>query len=94
MRTVTIRIGDSIPAGKLQVATEEGPVDKTTADLFNGKRVALFAAPGAFTPTCHATHMPSIVAAARKFAEKGVDAVYCMSVNDADRKSTRLNSSH
>jgi len=77
-----IQIGSPIPAGKLKIMTDKGPVDKTTEELFAGKRVALFAVPGAFTPTCHATHMPSIVAAARKFAEKGVDAVYCLSVND------------
>ncbi len=63
--------------------TAKGPSDKTTAELFEGKRVVLFAVPGAFTPTCHQTHMPSIVAAAKQLSAKGVDAIYCMAVNDS-----------
>ena len=79
---MAIKIGDSLPPGKLGVMTANGPVEKTISELFAAKRVALFAVPGAFTPTCHVSHMPSIVEAARQFSEKGVDAVYCLSVND------------
>ena len=78
-----IKIGDTIPNAKLGLMTANGPTEKTTAELFGNKRVALFAVPGAFTPTCHATHMPSIVQAARKLSEKGLEAIYCISVNDA-----------
>jgi peroxiredoxin len=79
---MTIKIGESIPNGKLGLMTAAGPGGQSTAELFGNKRVALFAVPGAFTPTCHQTHMPSIVEAARKLSEKGLDAIYCLSVND------------
>ena len=78
-----IKIGERIPATKLALMTATGVETKTTGELFESKRVALFAVPGAFTPTCHATHLPSIVQAARKLSEKGLDAIYCLSVNDA-----------
>ena len=78
-----IRIGDQIPAGKLTLMTPDGVVSRTTSELFGQGRFALFAVPGAFTPTCHATHMPSIVQAARKLSDKGLKGIYCISVNDA-----------
>lgn len=78
-----IKTGDRLPEKKLALMTPNGVVTQTTAELFGSKRVALFAVPGAFTPTCHGTHMPSIVHAARKLSEKGLDAIYCLSVNDA-----------
>ena len=61
----------------------EGPEDVSTDDLFKGKTVALFAVPGAFTPTCSAKHLPGYVANAEAIKAKGVDAVVCLSVNDA-----------
>jgi peroxiredoxin len=62
---------------------EKGPQDISTDDLFAGKKVVLFALPGAFTPTCSAAHLPGFVANADKIKAKGVDSVVCLSVNDA-----------
>ena len=62
---------------------EKGPQDLTTDELFNGKKVVLFAVPGAFTPTCSNAHLPGFVAQADTIKAKGVDAVVCLSVNDA-----------
>ncbi len=80
---MTIQIGDSLPAATLTQATADGPKPVTTDDLFNGKTVALFAVPGAFTPTCSARHLPGFVDHLSAFADKGVDTVACVSVNDA-----------
>jgi len=80
---MTIKIGDSIPSVTLHHMTGEGPSDIATEQLFRGKRVAVFGLPGAFTPTCSAKHLPGYVAAADDFKAKGVDAIACVSVNDA-----------
>ena len=80
---MTIQVGDKIPQATMKVMGEKGPQDMTTDDLFAGKKVVLFALPGAFTPTCSAAHLPGYVANADKIKAKGVDSVVCLSVNDA-----------
>jgi peroxiredoxin len=80
---MTIAVGDKIPSIKLKFASEKGPADITTDELFNGKKVVLFAVPGAFTPTCTAAHLPGFVVNVDAIKSKGVDAVVCMAVNDA-----------
>jgi|TARA_B110000240_G_scaffold170504_1_gene194176 peroxiredoxin len=79
---MAVQIGDSIPDVTLKIMGEKGPQDITTADIFSGKKVVLFAVPGAFTPTCSAAHLPSYVVNADKLKEKGVDSIVCTSVND------------
>lgn len=79
---MAIKVGDKIPSGALAHKTSEGISQVSTDDLFKGKKVVLFAVPGAFTPTCSAQHLPSFVQNADKLKEKGVDTVACMSVND------------
>jgi peroxiredoxin len=79
---MTIQVGDTIPTMKLMQATAEGPKEVSTDELFKGK-VVLFAVPGAFTPTCSAKHLPGFVQNAAAFAEKGVDKIVCLAVNDA-----------
>lgn len=78
-----ISVGDAIPAVKVTQATAEGPKELDTAEFFKGRTVALFGVPGAFTPTCSAKHLPSFVQNADALKAKGVDAIACMSVNDA-----------
>ncbi len=81
---MTIAVGDKIPAGlQLTQATEGGPKPVQTDDLFSGKTVVLFAVPGAFTPSCSAQHLPGFVQHADAIKAKGVDAIACVSVNDA-----------
>jgi peroxiredoxin len=80
---MTIKVGDSLPDVKLTEATSEGPKPVTTADIFGGRKVALFAVPGAFTPTCSARHLPGFKQLAGDIKGKGVDAIACISVNDA-----------
>ena len=80
---MTIQIGDRIPDATLTTMTADGPKPVTTAELFGGKTVALFAVPGAFTPTCSARHLPGYVDNRAELTAKGVDAVACLSVNDA-----------
>jgi len=81
--TQTIKVGDTIPAMKLMTATASGPQEVSTDELFKGKKVVLFAVPGAFTPTCSAKHLPGFVQNAAAFKAKGVDTIVCMAVNDA-----------
>ena len=78
-----IKVGDAIPSMKLMRATADGPKEVSTEDLFKGKKVVLFAVPGAFTPTCSAKHLPGFVEHAAAIKAKGVDAIVCLSVNDA-----------
>ncbi len=80
---MTISVGDKVPSGTLVTMTADGPAPVTTDDLFGGKKVVLFALPGAFTPTCSAKHVPGFVAHADEIAAKGVDTIACLSVNDA-----------
>jgi peroxiredoxin len=80
---MTIKTGDKIPACTLKTMGEKGPADITTGDIFAGKKVVLFAVPGAFTPGCSMTHLPGYVVNADKIKAKGVDTIVCMAVNDA-----------
>jgi peroxiredoxin len=77
-----IKTGDRLPSRKLTIATAEGPREVTTDEIFAGKKVVLFAVPGAFTPTCSAKHLPGYLEHAADFAAHGVDAIVCMAVND------------
>jgi len=80
---MTIKIGDKIPSVKLKHMTADGPKDALSDDLFAGKKVVLFALPGAFTPTCSAKHVPGFVGNFDALSAKGVDLIACLSVNDA-----------
>lgn len=77
-----IKVGEKLPEATFMVMTAEGPSPMTTRDIFGGKKVVLFAVPGAFTPTCHATHLPDFVNNAQAIEAKGVDTIACVSVND------------
>lgn len=79
---MTINKGDRLPDVPLTIATAEGPKPTTSGQYFAGKRVALFAVPGAFTPTCSARHLPSYVDKANELKGKGIDEIACISVND------------
>jgi glutaredoxin/glutathione-dependent peroxiredoxin len=79
-----IKVGDKLPNATFRVQTAEGPnKPKTTDEIFKGKKVALFAVPGAFTPTCNNMHMPSFVNNAAAFKAKGIDTIAVTAVNDA-----------
>jgi glutaredoxin/glutathione-dependent peroxiredoxin len=79
-----VKVGDKVPSATLRTMGPEGPKAVTTEELFApGKKIVVFALPGAFTPTCSAKHVPGFVAEADKFKAKGVDAIACISVNDA-----------
>ena len=80
---MAIAIGDTIPAANLMVMGANGPEGVSTDDLFAGKKVLLFAVPGAFTPGCSMTHLPGYVANADKIKAAGIDSIVCLSVNDA-----------
>ncbi|MGB0505249.1 MAG: peroxiredoxin [Pikeienuella sp.] len=77
-----ITAGENLPEATLIEMTAKGPVPVTISDLTKGRRVAMFAVPGAFTPGCHHKHMPSFVASAAELSAKGVDDIVCLSVND------------
>ena len=77
-----IKVGDRLPEAKFRVMTAEGPKPKTTDDIFKGKKVALFAVPGAFTPTCNNLHMPGFLNNADAIKAKGVDTIAVTGVND------------
>jgi peroxiredoxin len=81
---MTIQVGEKVPSAKFQIVNEGGGGDSVAADaFFAGKKVVLFALPGAFTPTCSKQHLPGFVAKAAEFGAKGVDAIACLSVNDS-----------
>jgi glutaredoxin/glutathione-dependent peroxiredoxin len=79
---MTIKVGDRVPAATLKQMTKDGPANITTDQLLKGRRVVLFSVPGAFTPTCHAKHLPGFVHDVEKLKAKGVDTVACLAVND------------
>jgi glutaredoxin/glutathione-dependent peroxiredoxin len=79
---MTIKVGDTVPHASFTTFGPDGPKPITTDELFKGKTVALFAVPGAFTPTCSARHLPSFKQKAAELKKKGVDAIACVSVND------------
>lgn len=79
---MTIKVGDSVPNGAFTVMTGEGPKPMTTDDLFKGKKVVLFAVPGAFTPTCSNNHLPGFVKNLAAIKAKGIDTVAVTGVND------------
>ena len=80
---MTISVGDRIPDVTIKTNGTKGPEDISTGELFAGKRVVLFAVPGAFTPGCSNTHMPGFVINADDILAKGVDTLACLAVNDA-----------
>ena len=80
---MTIKVGDKVPDVTVSQATAEGPKPVKTGEFFAGKTVALFALPGAFTPTCSAKHLPGFKQLAGDIKAKGVDVIACLSVNDA-----------
>jgi peroxiredoxin len=79
---MTAKIGDTIPEVTLRTKTAEGVKTLTTGEIFRGKKVVLFAVPGAFTPTCSDAHLPGFVVQAPEFLAKGIDTVACVAVND------------
>ena len=80
---MTIKIGDNLPPGVFTIMTDEGPAPLTIDELFKGKKVVLFAVPGAFTPGCSISHLPSYLEFADEIFAKKVDTIACMSVNDS-----------
>ncbi len=79
---MTVKVGDKLPQAKFTTMGPDGPKPLTTDDVFKGKTVALFAVPGAFTPTCSAKHLPGFKEQAAALKAKGIDAIACVSVND------------
>jgi peroxiredoxin len=79
---MTIKVGDTLPSTTFRVMTADGPKPKTTDEVFKGKKVVLFAVPGAFTPTCTKNHLPGFVTNAAAIKAKGIDAIAVTAVND------------
>ena len=79
---MAIKVGDRVPNATFTVMTAEGPKPKTTDEIFKGKKVVLFAVPGAFTPTCHKNHMPGFVKNADAIKAKGINTIAVTGVND------------
>lgn len=79
---MTIKPGDHLPESTFRVMTSDGPKPVSTSDIFKGKKVVLFAVPGAFTPTCHKNHLPGFLAHAAEFKAKGVQTIAVTGVND------------
>ena len=80
---MTIKPGDKIPDAQLMHMSDAGPAPITSAELFDGKTVAMFALPGAFTPTCSNQHLPGFIQKSEELRAAGVDTIICLSVNDA-----------
>ena len=79
---MAIKVGDRVPSATFMVMTADGPKPKSTDEIFKGKKVVLFAVPGAFTPTCSMKHLPGFIQHYDEIKKKGVDTVACLSVND------------
>ena len=79
---MTIKVGDRVPSASFTVMTADGPKPKTTDEIFKGKKVVLFAVPGAFTPTCHKNHLPGFLQNADAIKAKGIDTIAVTGVND------------
>jgi peroxiredoxin len=79
---MAIKVGDRLPEAKFRVMTAEGPGWKTTDEVFKGKKVVLFAVPGAFTPTCHKNHLPGFLQNSGAIKAKGIDTIAVTAVND------------
>ncbi len=80
---MAIQLGEKIPNATLKQLTKDGLQDVSTSELFAGKRVVLFAVPGAFTPVCSAKHLPGFIEKADALKSRGIDSIVCVSVNDA-----------
>jgi glutaredoxin/glutathione-dependent peroxiredoxin len=80
---MTIKVGDKVPTATFRYLSPEGPKEISSDELFGGKKVALFAVPGAFTPTCSQRHLPGYVDKASDLKAKGIDTIACVAVNDA-----------
>ena len=80
---MAIQEGDKLPEATMYIMQEGRPTPVTTNDLFGGKKVVVFAVPGAYTPTCSQAHLPGFVVNADAIKGKGVDSIVCISVNDA-----------
>ncbi len=79
---MAISVGDKLPEATLAIFKDGAPAEASTEELFGGKRVALFAVPGAFTPTCSQAHLPGFVTNVDNLKAKGIDSIICLSVND------------
>jgi glutaredoxin/glutathione-dependent peroxiredoxin len=79
---MSIKVGDRLPEASFVTMTADGPARRSVSEVFNGRRVVLFAVPGAFTPTCHRKHMPGFVAQAAAFKARGINTIACVAVND------------
>ena len=79
---MAIAIGDRLPEATFRVMEDDGIKSLTTAEVFGGKKVVMFAVPGAFTPTCHLKHLPGFIESADEFKRNGIDRVVCVAVND------------
>jgi cytochrome c peroxidase len=79
---MTVKVGDTLPDATLSRLGAEGPEQIELSSLTKGRKVVIFAVPGAFTPTCHSAHVPSFIRTKDQFMAKGVDEIICVSVND------------
>jgi peroxiredoxin len=79
---MAIKVGDRIPSSRFRVTTPEGPAWKTSDEIFKGKKVVLFGVPGAFTGTCHKSHLPGFIQNAEAIKKKGIDTIAVTGVND------------
>jgi peroxiredoxin len=79
---MTIKVGDRVPSSRFRVTTPEGPAWKTSDEIFKGKKVVLFGVPGAFTGTCHKSHLPGFIQNADAIKKKGIDTIAVTGVND------------
>ena len=79
---MSIQVGEKMPSVTVKHLTDDGMAELSTDEIFGGKKVVMFAVPGAYTPTCHAQHLPSFLGKADALKAKGVDTIVCLAVND------------